>query len=157
MMRANKIGIGAFTFEKAIVEFPQGKGAFGTPPGGAIGNSMWKRFRVFLDYSRRQMILESTTLYPTDFEGDMSGVALRASGANLKTFEVVGVAPKSPASDAGLQKGDGIAGIDNQPAADLSLPDIEYMFRQLGQEYKLTVVRGDKTFDSKPLRTRSLF
>jgi hypothetical protein len=157
MMRANKVTLGPFTIEKAIVEFPQGKGSFATPPTGAIGNGMWKRFRVFLDYSRKQMILETTTLYNTDFEGDMSGLALRASGANLKTFDVVGVAPKSPGSEAGVQKGDVIAGIDNQPAADLSLPDIEYMFRQLGQEYKLTIVRGDKTIETKPLRTRSLF
>jgi len=157
MMRGNKLGIGSLSLEKPIVEFPQGKGSFGSPPGGAIGNSIWKRFRMFLDYSRGLMILETTTLYPTDFDGDMSGVALRAGGANLKTFEVVGVAPRSPGSDSGLQKGDVIAGIDNQPAADLTLPDVEYMFRQLGQDYKLTILRGDKTFDAKPLKTRRLF
>jgi S1-C subfamily serine protease len=65
------------------------------------------------------------------------------------------VTPKSPGAAAGLQKGDVIAGIDNQPAADLTLVDVRSMFADIDHEYKLTVLRGDKPLEMK-LRTRHL-
>ena len=85
----------------------------------------------------------------------MSGVVLVARGANLKSFEVAAVTPHSPGSEAGLQKGDVIAGIDGQPAADLDLSGVRDLFRVFGHEYHLTVTRGDHTVEMK-LKTKRL-
>ena len=151
--RIKSVSIGPFNFEEPIVEFPPAGPA--TEAGGIIGNALLSRFRVFLDEPHSQVILETSEYYKNNFEADMSGVVLAAKGANLKTFEVVAVAPHTPGSEAGLQKGDVIAGIDGQPAADLNLSGVREMFRVFGHEYHLTVVRGDKTVEMK-LKTKRL-
>lgn len=153
--RATRVTMGPYVFTNALVEFPQAASGGASGPGGAIGNAILRKFRVFLDIPHQQMIVETNSFYPTDLEADMSGVAMRASGPDLKSFVVAGVAPHSPGSDAGLKDGDIIAGVDGQPAADLNLSELRDMFRQIGAEYKLTVLRGDHTVELK-LKTRRL-
>jgi hypothetical protein len=153
--RAEILSIGPYTLTTPPVTFPDATGTESLAHGGALGNLVWEKFRVILDEPHQRMILEGNSTYPNNIELDMSGVAVLAKGANLKTFEVAGVAPRSPGSSAGLQKGDVIAGIDNQPAADLSLNDVRTMFADADHEYKLTVLRGDKSVEMK-LRTRHL-
>ncbi|MGB8849383.1 MAG: PDZ domain-containing protein [Candidatus Acidiferrales bacterium] len=152
---AETLSIGPYTMTTPPVEFPDVAGSDSLAHGGAIGNLLWNKFRVILDVPHQRIILESNTSYPNNVELDTSGVAVVAKGPNLKTFEVAGVAPKSPGASAGLQKGDVIAGIDNQPAADLTLVDVRAMFAELDHEYKLTVLRGDKPLEMK-MRTRHL-
>jgi C-terminal processing protease CtpA/Prc len=72
----------------------------------------------------------------------MSGISLVARGPGLKTFEVVSVAPGTPAADAKIQKGDVIAGVDTDPAADLTLFEIRDLFSQVGHVYKLLIERN---------------
>lgn len=151
--RAKSITFGPFAIDNAIVEFP-GDHSDVTTTGAMIGNQIWRKFRVYLDISHQRMILEANNNYPNDVDYDKSGVRLEASGPNRKTFQVAGVASKSPGSEAGLQAGDVIAGIDNQPAADLTLSEIEAMFHET-RDYKLTVLRHDKTVDLK-LKTHRL-
>ncbi len=154
LSRLKTITIGPYSFDAPIAELPPSSGAE-NGSGGSIGNAMLSRFRIFLDQPHQQVILESSKNFRGSFDTDMSGVVLVAKGANLKTFEVAAVAPKTPASEAGLQKGDVIAGIDGSPAADLDLSGVREMFRQIGHEYHLTVVRGDHTVEMK-LKTKRL-
>jgi C-terminal processing protease CtpA/Prc len=72
---------------------------------------------------------------------DMSGLALVAKGANLKTFAVVQVQPGTPGADAAIQQGDVIVAVDDEAAADLTLAAIRDLFRQIGHEYKLLIDR----------------
>jgi putative serine protease PepD len=71
----------------------------------------------------------------------MSGLSLVAKGANLKSFEVVQVQPGTPAAGAGIQKGDIIVAVDDEPAADLNMAAVRDLFRQVGHEYKLLIDR----------------
>jgi hypothetical protein len=153
--RAEMLTIGPFAMAAPPVSFPDVAGSESLAHGGAIGNAILSKFRVILDVPHQRIILESNMSYPNNVELDTSGVALLAKGPNLKTFEVAGVTPKSPGAAAGLQKGDVIAGIDNQPAADLTLVDVRAMLADIDHEYKLTVLRGDKPLEMK-LRTRHL-
>ena len=153
--RAEMLTIGPFAMATPPVSFPDVAGSESLARGGAIGNAILDKFRVIMDIPHQRIIFESNMNYPNTVELDGSGVALLAKGANLKTFEVAGVTPKSPGASAGLQKGDVIAGIDNQPAADLTLVDVRAMFADLDHEYKLTVLRGEKPLEMK-LRTRHL-
>ena len=153
--RAETLFIGPYALQTPPVAFPEPTGTEALERGVAIGNLIWKKFRVILDLPHQRMILETNMTFPNNIELDASGVAVLAKGANFKTFEVEGVTPKSPGAEAGLQKGDVIAGVDNQAAADLSLADIRMMFADIGQEYKLTVVRGGKPLEMK-MKTRHL-
>jgi C-terminal processing protease CtpA/Prc len=55
------------------------------------------------------------------------------------------IVPGSPAADASIQKGDIVAGIDDEPAADISLASIHELFRQVGHKYKLLIERNGQT------------
>jgi hypothetical protein len=151
MTRMKSVSIGPYVFLEPIVEFPAAAGP--DQSSGSVGNGLLSRFRIFLDQPHQQVILETGENYKNSFEADMSGVVLVARGANLKTFEVAAVTPHSPGSEAGLQKGDVIAGIDGQPAADLS--GVRDLFRVFGHDYHLTVTRGDHTVEMK-LKTKRL-
>jgi hypothetical protein len=153
LARVKSIAIGPYVFEEPIAEFPPAAGPDNS--SASIGNGLLSRFRIFLDQPHQQVIFETGETYKNNFEADMSGVVLVAKGANLKTFEVAAVTPHSPGSEAGLQKGDVIAGIDGQPAADLDLSGVRDLFRVFGHEYHLTVVRGEHTVEMK-LRTKRL-
>jgi C-terminal processing protease CtpA/Prc len=78
-------------------------------------------------------------------EEDMSGLSIVARGANLRTFEIVRVQLGSPGAAAGIHEGDIIAGIDGEPAADITLSAVRDLFRQVGHKYKLVIERNGKT------------
>lgn len=121
------------------------------PPGkdpriaGEIGGGMLRRFIVVSNYAHQQMVFDPSSDFHSDDVEDMSGISLLASGPALKLFTVTRVRSGTPGSDAGIQKGDIIEGIDEEPAADLSLPAIHRLFRQLGDPYKLIISRNGKT------------
>lgn len=112
---------------------------------GSIGAGMLQRFNVVLDYSHSQLILEPNTHFAEYEQEDKSGIALIAKGPGLITFEVTSVQPGTPGADAGIKKGDVIAGIDDEPAADLTLAAIRNLFRQVGHKYKLLLQRNGES------------
>jgi C-terminal processing protease CtpA/Prc len=57
----------------------------------------------------------------------------------------VRVEPGSPGAVAGIHEGDIIAGIDEEPAADITLNAVRDLFRQIGHKYKLVIERNGKT------------
>ena len=114
---------------------------------GVIGARLLRRFNLVLDYPHRQMIFEGNPNFRNYDEEHKSGFALVAGGPGLKTLEVAQVVPGSPAARAGIQAGDIIAGIDDEPAADISLASAREMFRQVGHKYKLLIQRGDQTHE----------
>ena len=46
---------------------------------------------------------------------------------------------------AGVHEGDVIAGVDEEPAADMTLTAVRELFRQVGHKYKLLIERNGKT------------
>ncbi len=115
------------------------------PVAGAIGSRILRRFTVILDFPHRQLTLVPNTHFADPDEEDKSGLLIVAKGPDLKTFEVANVQPNSPAATAGIKKGDIIAGVDTDPAADLSLLVVRDLFRQVGHKYKITLQRGSET------------
>ncbi|HKQ85734.1 MAG TPA: PDZ domain-containing protein [Candidatus Acidoferrales bacterium] len=116
-----------------------------TPVAGAIGSRVLRRFTVVFDFPHHQLMLEPNSHFSDPDEEDKSGLLIVAKGMDLKTFEVANVQPNSPAAAAGIKKGDVIAGVDTDPAADLSLLVVRDLFRQVGHKYKITVQKGAET------------
>ena len=112
---------------------------------GEIGGGLLRRFTVVLDCPHQQMILDPNSHFGEEDEEDKSGISVVAEGTGLKTFEIVQVAPGTPAAEAGLRKGDMIAGVDKDPAANLTLFEIRDLFRQAGYKYNLLVGRDGMT------------
>jgi membrane-associated protease RseP (regulator of RpoE activity) len=112
---------------------------------GVMGAALLRRFNLVLDYPHQQIIFEANTHLKDYAEEDKSGIAVVAKGSNLRTFEIVHVVPGTPAAAAGIRAGDVIAGINDEPAADISLASLRDMFRQVGHTYKILIQRGDQT------------
>ena len=75
-------------------------------------------------------------------EEDMSGLSIIAKGSNLKTFEIVRVQPGTSAASNGIREGDIIAGVDTEAAADMTLPALRNLFRQVGHNNLLIEPNG---------------
>lgn len=114
---------------------------------GTIGGGMLRRYVVVFDYPHQQMIFEPGTEFRTDDEEDKSGMSLTANGPGLKRFEVTQVQPDSPAAKAGVQKGDVIAGVDNEAAADMTLDSVRKLFREAARRYDLLMERNGNTYE----------
>jgi PDZ domain len=144
--RLKEFEIGPFTIQAPLGEFEAGKPEWNDPKiAGEIGGGILRRFGVVFDYTQQQMFLDPNSEFRDDESEDMSGISIIATGPGLKTFVVTQVRSGTPGADAGIQKGDVIAGVDDEAAADLSLMAIRDLFRQVGHDYKLLVERNGQT------------
>lgn len=123
------------------------EGAFAaTALAGNIGAQIASKFKVFLDYSHRRIILEPNATFAEPFERAAGGLRLYAEGPTYRTFRIKNVLEGSPASEAGLQQGDIISAIDGRPASALTLSRVNEMFER-PVSYKLTVRRGEQVLN----------
>jgi hypothetical protein len=149
LARMKAFQIGRFNVEDAIAAFPQtdmGPGG-NAQIAGSIGGGMLRRYVVVFDFPHQQMIFTPSSRFRLYDQEDKSGLTLVAEGPDLKRFVVEQVQPGSAAAEAGIQKGDVIAGIDNEPGADMTLASVRDLFRQIPHKYNLLIERDDKTFE----------
>lgn len=147
LSRVNEFYLGPYTLAQAIGVFPNGKSLGSSDPGiaGEIGGGLLRRFVVTIDYPHQQVIFDSASEFRTDEIEDMSGLTIAASGPGLKRFEVVQVWPHTPGAEDGFVKGDVIEGVNDEAAADMSLPELRALFHQPSAKYKVLVDRSGKT------------
>jgi len=147
LARAREFEIGPYPVAEPIVVFSRGNSLADSDPhlAGEIGGGMLRRFIVTLDYPHQQVIFDPSSDIRADEVEDMSGIAISAGGPDLKRFEVTQVWPGTPGADAKIQKGDVIAGINDEAAADMSLAEIRRLFRQPAVKYKVLLLRGTQT------------
>ena len=123
---------------------------------GEIGGGLLRRFTVILDYPHQQLILEPNAHLSEEDQEDKSGISVMVSGPDLKVFEVAQVEAGTPAAEAGIRKGDIIAGVDEEAAADLTLAELRDLFRQVGHRYKLVISRSGETIEMNVQMRRRL-
>ncbi len=145
--RIESFQIGPYEIDEPLAAFAQSKlpGEDDKEIAGEIGGGMLRRFIVTFDYVRQQVILDVNGEIRSEDREDMSGISIAASGPGLKTFQVTQVRPGTPASSAGVETGDVIAGVDEEAAADMTLDALRRLFRQVGHKYKLLIERNGKT------------
>jgi hypothetical protein len=143
--RVSRLQIGRFTMERPITMFSQDRaGAFANAArAGNIGARIAMRFRVFLDYGRRQMILEPTPTLGDPFDRAFSGMAIRTGPPDYRTFKIAELLPQGPAKDAGIQVGDVITSVDGVPADKLTLTTLNEMFEKTNT-YEIVLRRGEQ-------------
>lgn len=148
--RIHSIRIGKYTLNRPVVSISQDTTGFGAgSDAGVIGDEIFRRFTVVLDYSTSRMLLKPNAHFDEPYEIDMSGLELVTKPDDFKAIVIKSVLEKYPAAEAGLEAGDEILSINGRPAARFNLDVLTRMFKQAGKEYLLTVRRGNKT-----IRTR---
>ena len=156
--RIESLRLGQLTIKSPVAAFSRAKSGVlaGSDFDGIIGAEILRRFKVTIDYSRQQMIVEPNAHLNGPYEYDMSGLVLTAEGQDFKTYKIYRVLDRSPAAESGLEEGDQIAALNGQPAANFTLEQIRQMFtRGAGVEYKLSVRRNKQSLNVV-LRLREL-
>lgn len=144
--RVKNIRVGRFDIENPIVSFSQAtKGEQASAAhDGVLGGEVLRRFKLILDYARRQIILEPNMHLAEAFEEDMSGLEFIAEGENFGTYVVNEIIANSPAAEAGLQEEDELTEIDDRRVTELGPERIRQMFMREGKEYLLSIKRGEQ-------------
>lgn len=142
--RVKSLELGAARLNGIVTQFVASETMIMPPQFEAgIGFEMLKRFVVFLDLRRGQMLLAATDAVSAPFKFTVSGLKLlpgvNADGAT----EVFGVVPDSPAANVGIQAGDFIKAVNGRPVAELGFDRIEDAIDgEPGAEVTLDVWRG---------------
>lgn len=154
--RSERFDIGPFSLKYPVVALSQAeKGSKADKSyDGAIGGEILRRFKVILDYSRKQMILEPNANLEAPFEVDMSGAEFEARGERFERIFISRVNEDTPASESGLQKGDEILEMDGERAGNLGLAQIKNLLKIDGREIRLKILRGEEELDRTLLLCR---
>ena len=123
------------------------KGAYASENfSGTIGETIFRRYHVFLDYPRNRAIFEPTAEATTPFpERQTYGLSLLASEPDLHTFTVVGVRTGSGAERDGFKKGDKIVALDSKPSSGFLLSELRDTLTHGGERHQIDVQRDKET------------
>lgn len=144
-VRTKLVTIGKTAFDNPLIYFtPNRRSAEWRD--GVLGNGLLDRFKMTVDYSRRQIILKPSERLniPTDFDSFEIEI-----GQEGKQFEVKDVYQPAIAGLAGLKPGDILLAVDGKETSNLTLVQIKRMFKLDGGERVLLVKRGEKTVPIK--------
>jgi hypothetical protein len=113
---------------------------------GTVGEGIFHRYRMFLDYARERIILEPTPEASRPFPERLTyGLSLLASGPDLRTLTVSAVRPGSPAETDGFREGDRVAGLDDRPLDEVTLGELRETLSLEGERHRLAIARGSET------------
>jgi hypothetical protein len=124
------------------------EGAYASPNfAGTMGEGIFSRYHILLDYARHRAIFENTAKTDAPFpERKTFGLTLIASGADLHTFTISAVRSDSAAESAGFRKGDVIIAFDDMQAAQFSLGELRDWLLREGERHVFRLNRdGQET------------
>lgn len=155
----DKARIGRFVVYHPRLAIPLKKGVGSTSQVeriGTIGNNLLRRFVLYMDYGRQQIILEKGADFDRRFAEDRSGLQLYLGDHDRVMVALA--APGTPAAEAGLRAGDVILAMDGRAGSGRA-----WMKKIVGQlqatnaeKVELTVLRQDRQ-QSIQLLLRNLF
>ncbi|HVP07292.1 MAG TPA: aspartyl protease family protein, partial [Candidatus Acidoferrum sp.] len=146
--RINRLVMGGLVVDSFPVNLSVNtKGAFAsTSFSGTVGEGIYHRYHIYLDYARNRIILEPTAEASKPYaERKTYGMTLLASGADYHTYTVAGVRAGSPAETDGFRKEDVISDLDGQTSSQFTLAELRKRLAEDGQRHELKVKRGDST------------
>lgn len=119
---------------------------------GSMGGEILSRFKVIFDFPNGTLYLKRGKEFKTPFSYDLSGLVLKATGAALKTYEIVEVRDNSVGKKAGLMVGDVLISVNNQLTENLQLANVIALLNskenkrlkvkyQRGKEIKTSIFR----------------
>jgi Aspartyl protease len=114
---------------------------------GTVGEGIYNRYHIFLDYPHHRAIFESTEKTSVPFPDRKTfGLALIADGDDLHTFIVTAIRSGSPAEQDGFLKDDIISGLDDKPAAAFTLAELRDTLLREGETHDFSILRdGQQT------------
>jgi hypothetical protein len=137
--------LGPFRLSRPVTSATTSGDGGSTDVAGILGGEALNRFKVIVDYSRKQLFLipNRELSRPSEYF-DFLGAQIVAAGEHFNQFRINAIMPDSPASEAALQPGDEIVAIDGQPAARMSVEQVIGKFSKPGDRRQLELAREGK-------------
>ncbi|HEY1023757.1 MAG TPA: aspartyl protease family protein [Sphingobacteriaceae bacterium] len=133
LSRVKSIRLGKYKLDHVVAAFPDYQHVAAKissiSRNGNMGNSILKRFIVVFDYSRNAVYLRPNVSFKEPFEHDMSGMELISGGPDFNRIFILRIEPGSPADNIGLQKEDEIVSINFKRVQEMSMEEIDALFR----------------------------
>ncbi|MBU1053898.1 MAG: aspartyl protease family protein [Proteobacteria bacterium] len=144
-VRFKSVELGGYKVSNLLINVPVSKGKGSNDSReiiGNIGNKLLKHFVIYLDYKRQQVIVEKGKDFEKYFPEDKSGLLTGTGEGGYP--EVVFVAKKTPAADAGFIKGDIIRKINGINVDSLGGVDgvRELFSKDEGTKYNIEVLQN---------------
>ena len=112
---------------------------------GTVGEGIYTRYHVFLDYPHHRAIFEPTAKTGSPFpDRESYGLSLIANGDDLHTYLVTGIRAGSPAEKDGFLKGDIISGLDDKSATAFTLAQLRDTLLRAGETHDFRIMRGSQ-------------
>ena len=150
IVRMQKLELGPFAWSEPLVSLSQATaGAFTSEDyAGNIGTRILERFKVTLDYERRQMWLEPGQRYARRDPMSRAGLQLARVADTVK---VMAVLDGSAAQKAGIRVGDVVTALDGRPIAELGTEGVSAVFDEglEGSSHTLAIVRDGRAKKAK--------
>lgn len=109
---------------------------------GDIGTLLLYRFKLILDYSRKQMYLIPNKNFDKSSEINMAGLMIEQDidGKALVRY----VTERSPAEEIGIQKGDKIISLNGKNIKEYTFYEVNDLFTQEGVEVEVIIKRYEE-------------
>jgi S1-C subfamily serine protease len=119
-------------------------GAYSSPNfAGTVGEAVFRRYHVFLDYARKRAIFEPTREASAAFPDKRTyGLSVLASGPSLNEFTVAAVRAGSPAERDSFRKGDVITALDGKASSGFTLSEVRDRFAREDERHVVSVARA---------------
>ena len=78
--------------------------------GGLIGNDIWRRFNVFINYPQQEIYIKPNNHFLDSFDYSYTGLGFYLIDGAITVTDII---KDSPAEKAGFEQGDIILGIGN--------------------------------------------
>lgn len=148
LSRVQEIDIGRYKIKNVITSFPAVK-AVGPDirRDGNLGMGLLKRFTVIIDYPDSVLYLKPNAKFSEPFEHDMSGMEYYCAGDDYNRIIISRVEPGSPADLIGLEKDDEILSINFKPVSEMTLEQIDAIFKSQNDRSLLLDIFHDRKID----------
>ena len=151
--RIKSLNLGKYRIENPIASFPDANSYIDTLKAsdvfrnGSVCGEILSRFTTIYNFPEEKIYLKRNSAFDKKFFFNMSGITLKAKGANLRKYEITDVRKDSEADRAGVQNGDELVGINGLSTADMDLNNINgYFNASPGKKIKMEIVRQGERF-----------
>ncbi len=126
------------------------------PKEGLVGGQVLDRFNIIIDYQRKKIYTKPNPRIRKRFWEDRSGLSLIAAGQDHAQVYVLHAWPNTPASEAGIQKGDEILQVGNFPFVSIELKGMRNRLAKRGEKKVRVKINRFGRQETKILRLRDL-
>jgi hypothetical protein len=149
LSRVTVLDIGKYKLKDVITSFPeenQNRPMF-VQRDGNLGLGVLKRFDLIIDYPDSALYLKPGAQFDLPFEHDMSGLEYYCTGDDYKRVLISRVEPGSAGDLVGLERDDEIVAINLKPVKEMTLEEIDTIFKSQNDRSLLLDIYHDKKLD----------